>query len=126
MNITPEQQQAFIASVLDDYADELESRLLDSLDRKNVGDTGALRASIHTAVIADAPDGVMRVQLSMNDSGRLAERGYFAARRANKQAWTGGGKKPKLTAKDTRFYAQTVFSTIPPLIDELMYGYGAW
>jgi hypothetical protein len=116
-----ERNDAFVDAVLKDWAENTVSRFRRNLDRNHNQVTGALKASFQTRIIKTP--GNQRAQIRFSDHGRYIDIQYYRLKRANKVAWT-GGKRTK--QKSSRWYSKNLWSSLPPLIDQLSRGYAEW
>ena len=119
--INQERSDAFVEAVLKDWAENTVSRFRRNLDRNQNHVTGGLKSSFQTRIIKTP--GNQRAQIRFSDHGRYIDIQYYRIKRANKVAWT-GGKRPK--QKSSRWYSKALWSSLPPLIDQLSTGYTEW
>lgn len=115
-----ERKLRFIESVVNEWAATSQGRLLQSLDKAQLVQTGNLRQSLKVSVRSAGEKHQGAAVFSMNVYGRIIDIQGYTLRDANKLITQGGKKK---NPKRKRWYSKTMWGNLPPLVEKLTNGY---
>lgn len=113
-----ENQQAFIAQLVDEWSDTVATRVLESLNKKRIGITDELRQSVKGQARANVGELLFKEYGRFRDMG--AGSGWnkgIETRSGNRQRYLKQGRKPN------KFYSKVAYGTLSGLIRDLTHTY---